>query len=359
MKKNTIVLMLAVLSMLLLASGAVAQDKEDGGDLLKAFLSDRRPEIEKIADDPGRMEEYVLSQKDVNVGYKGGRTLLHYAAIQGYLSVAQLLVEKGAKVNARDNDGRTPLHDAMSYHAYDVAKFLVRNGADMALKNKDGATPLFAVVYTDGNDPVVTELVSFFIERGFDVRKSADADLLDQSIRRGHKDIALVLLNKGIRIDDASLFAAASAGYDDIFTILLSKGARPKQEGILHAACGSGSLAIVKTLVEKGEGPAARDIDSALYQGHLDVAVYLNDVLKKTGKQTVDLRRLCDLKPASGRCKALFYRGYYDAATKACREFVYGGCDGVAPFHSVEACRNVCEDILTDRGVSPREGKDR
>lgn len=35
-------------------------------------------------------------------------------------------------------------------------------------------------------------------------------------------------------------------------------------------------------------------------------------------------------------------RYYYDAETKTCKEFFYGGCQGVVPFETLEACRKGC-----------------
>jgi Ankyrin repeats (many copies) len=43
-----------------------------------------------------------------------GRTALHWAAQEGHRAVVELLLEKGADVEARDNDGRTALHFAES-----------------------------------------------------------------------------------------------------------------------------------------------------------------------------------------------------------------------------------------------------
>ena len=114
-----------------ISAAAFARDSQD--DLLQEFFADRRTEIEKTADNPGLMKEYVLSQKDVNARDKDGRTLLHYAANKGYLEIVRLLLEKGANINVQDNDGRTPLHEAMSYHALGVARFLVENGANVNL----------------------------------------------------------------------------------------------------------------------------------------------------------------------------------------------------------------------------------
>jgi len=35
-------------------------------------------------------------------------------------------------------------------------------------------------------------------------------------------------------------------------------------------------------------------------------------------------------------------RYYYDAETKTCKEFLYGGCQGVVPFETLEGCRKGC-----------------
>jgi hypothetical protein len=51
----------------------------------------------------------------------------------------------------------------------------------------------------------------------------------------------------------------------------------------------------------------------------------------------------CDLKPDGGQCKGLFWKYYYNPATKKCEEFAYGGCGGVVPFETKEECRGMCE----------------
>jgi len=181
------------------------------------------------------------------------------------------------------------------------------------------------------------------MQRGFDVKKSADARLLNETIRRQHRDVVLILLQNGIEFDDSALFDSARIGYEDVFAMLLSKGASPKQKGIIGAACESGNLNIVKTLVENGQEPTAENIDFALYKGHIKVAAYLNALLKKAKGQEVDIRRRCYLKPDPGTCKALFFAAYYNLTTKTCAEFVYGGCGGEVPFDTVQACKKVCE----------------
>ena len=51
----------------------------------------------------------------------------------------------------------------------------------------------------------------------------------------------------------------------------------------------------------------------------------------------------CELLPDSGPCFAAFRRYYYNQDTKECEEFIWGGCNGVVPFDTLEECK-ACED---------------
>ncbi len=50
----------------------------------------------------------------------------------------------------------------------------------------------------------------------------------------------------------------------------------------------------------------------------------------------------CTMIPEKGSCKGLFVNYYYDPKTDRCREFIYGGCEGVVPFETQSACEKVC-----------------
>lgn len=50
----------------------------------------------------------------------------------------------------------------------------------------------------------------------------------------------------------------------------------------------------------------------------------------------------CTLIPEVGPCDAVFPIYYYDQTDGICKEFIWGGCDGVVPFETLEACQE-CE----------------
>ena len=62
---------------------------------------------------------------------------MHYAAGYGQKEIAELLIAKGADVNAKDNSGRTPLDLAIQYNKPETADLLRQHGgktgAELAL----------------------------------------------------------------------------------------------------------------------------------------------------------------------------------------------------------------------------------
>jgi ankyrin repeat protein len=76
----------------------------------------------------------------------GGFTPLLFAARQGCIECARILVKAGADVNAADPDGLTPLISAIINGHDDLAGFLIDAGADPNLADKTGRTALYAAV---------------------------------------------------------------------------------------------------------------------------------------------------------------------------------------------------------------------
>jgi len=48
----------------------------------------------------------------------------------------------------------------------------------------------------------------------------------------------------------------------------------------------------------------------------------------------------CDLEPDPGLGKAHFPKYYFDKEEQKCKEFIWGGYDGVVPFDTIEECQS-------------------
>jgi uncharacterized protein len=77
---------------------------------------------------------------------RGGMTPLHYAARDGRLDIARMLVAAGADVERREANGIAPLLMAVLNNQLGVAGLLLDAGADPNVDDFWGRTPLFAAV---------------------------------------------------------------------------------------------------------------------------------------------------------------------------------------------------------------------
>lgn len=50
----------------------------------------------------------------------------------------------------------------------------------------------------------------------------------------------------------------------------------------------------------------------------------------------------CQLIPDAGPCDAYIPKYYFDMTAGKCKEFIWGGCEGVVPFNTMEECQQ-CE----------------
>jgi ankyrin repeat protein len=81
------------------------------------------------------------------IGKQGGFTALHYAARDGFATIAHALLDAGVNPNVpTDGDRSTPILIATINGHYDLALTLLARGADPNAANDDGVTPLFATL---------------------------------------------------------------------------------------------------------------------------------------------------------------------------------------------------------------------
>ncbi len=68
------------------------------------------------------------------------RSPLHIAALEGHRAVVELLLARGAAVNATSKYGDTPLHFAITHGDREVITSLYKAGADVKIENDDGVS---------------------------------------------------------------------------------------------------------------------------------------------------------------------------------------------------------------------------
>lgn len=103
-------------------------------------------EDEGAGEEEEEEEPEPMSYDDL-VGKQGGLTALHYAARDGRVEAARLLLEAGADLDHRTGGDRsTPMLVAIINGNYDLAMEFLARGADPNLASEDGVAPLYAVL---------------------------------------------------------------------------------------------------------------------------------------------------------------------------------------------------------------------
>ncbi len=211
-----------------------------------------------------------------------GNTALHFAAQEGHLPMVELLLARGADVNARNNFQQTPLHLAATWNAGSCVDRLLECGADPVAVDDQGKTPLQLAqaqqhvelwhamlgsqlrraASTGDALAVMSALTSGAL---VDSKNNTSGDTaLHVAAKNGHASIIGILLDHSpdpagsLRVlneaGDAPLHIAARAGETDGIRIILSvPGIDPNittAEGdtALHIAAGEGWIQTVQEL---------------------------------------------------------------------------------------------------------------
>jgi ankyrin repeat protein len=199
--------------------------------------------------------------------YEDFGSCLHSAAQRGNVKVCELLLNRGADCNRKNNKGQTPLHIAAMTGQILVVKLLVQFGADPTIADKKGRQPLHRAA--GGGYTKILELL---------LNIGAQVDLLDErrrtalfaSCHSGMLGTAQLLIHYGADISikdkygDTPLHAAVVAGTEDIVKLLLQNGSDlnvRNAQGIspLHNAAWRGCSQIAEVLVLDGADVNAND----------------------------------------------------------------------------------------------------
>ena len=206
----------------------------------------------------------------------GSLTPLMFAAREGDLESAKMLIAAGAQIDAKGGDGKDALGLAIFNGGYDVASFLIDQHANVNQADAQRFTPLFWAVdrrnmETAPNFPwVVTAdplpLIKKLLDAGANVNYVVN-NTPRARMRDGSPRIVFA----------TALMRAAFSGDIELVKLLLAHGADAKiiskdSETVLMAACGTGfipgyskgrtpaeRLEVVKLLIDLGQDVNAAD----------------------------------------------------------------------------------------------------
>ncbi|MDD4954920.1 MAG: ankyrin repeat domain-containing protein [Candidatus Omnitrophica bacterium] len=165
------------------------------------------------------VEVLIRKGADINAKDDAGHTPLQLCVASRNYQVAESLLKNGADIKVRDKSGKTVLHWAAQEGSYNMSKMLIKYEAPVNAKDNNGLTPLHLTVPSDS---------LFRSGRAFLKKGKKPAGL---SAYAGHYEIAELLLKKGADINAVSnggitpLNLAAQKGYYRMVELFLKKGA--------------------------------------------------------------------------------------------------------------------------------------
>ena len=128
--------------------------------------------------------------------HPGGFSPLHLAAFSGVPGAVQLLLDRGAEINARARSKfkNTPLQAALLAGQYATAKLLLERGADPLVRQALGFTPLHEAALLGRRD-----LVDLFLGAGAEINSRTDdgRTAVTEALRGKHPELADYLRSKG------------------------------------------------------------------------------------------------------------------------------------------------------------------
>ncbi|XP_019620315.1 PREDICTED: death-associated protein kinase 1-like [Branchiostoma belcheri] len=275
----------------------------------------------------------LQAQEGVKVRVKSSRewdfvddqTPLHVASRHGQTAVAELLVQHGANLEARDGLlQQTPLHIATKQGHTATSEVLIRFGADIMAQDKLQQTPLHVAANWD-----YTGTSELLIYSGADLMAG---DKLQQTplhlaAHKGHAKTSQLLIRCGANVNAkdkyqrTSLHLAAAEGHLGICGLLIQSGANVmardvEQKTPLHLAAVRGRTEIAELLLQSGADIMAKDeeqqtpLHRAARWGHSGTSELLirnkADVIAKDEKQNTPLH-LAAYQGHSETCRLLIH----------------------------------------------------
>lgn len=212
----------------LLKSGADVNAVNEGGDnaLFDAVTRDN-PSVAVAA-------RLIDAGLDLEYEHKSYKTILCWAANCGRKEIVELLLVRGAKVNAAIDRNESPIAQAMMGKHHDIVKLLLKAGADPESKNYGGWT-LLEYATEQKDEDLVRDIIQRTAAKGTaqsDSERSAKAEALAKAAERGDVSMLKLLVEQGADINginrwgsETALMKAAYYGHADAARWLIDRGA--------------------------------------------------------------------------------------------------------------------------------------
>ncbi|KAH7350622.1 hypothetical protein BKA65DRAFT_242529 [Rhexocercosporidium sp. MPI-PUGE-AT-0058] len=188
------------------------------------------------------------------------RTALLAVASRGHESVVQLLLDRGADVNAQGGNYGNALQAAAFQGESNIVQFLLERGVDVNAQGGYFGNSLQAAA-CEGE----SSIVQLLLDRGADINAQGGyyGNALQAAAYRGYESVVQLLLDRGAKVNAQggeygnALQAAARRGHESVVQLLLDRGADVNTQGgyfgnALQAAALEGDNNLVQLLLDRG-----------------------------------------------------------------------------------------------------------
>nr|CAH8871646.1 unnamed protein product [Trichobilharzia regenti] len=204
----------------------------------------------------------LLNNAEVNVNHQSqpGFTPLHIAAHYGNVTVARLLIDRGADVNFQAKNNITPLHVAAKWGRGGMVQLLLSANALVDCRTRDGLTPLHCAARSGH-----AELASLLMGAGANPSAKTRSGLtpLHMAAQGNNEEVARVLILCGASVADRTgdsltpLHVAAHCGNAEVARVLLDNGCDVNARALngftpLHIACKKQKIRVIELLLQYG-----------------------------------------------------------------------------------------------------------
>lgn len=270
--------------------------------------------------------DFLASMEGIDELDFRGYSMLHYAAAQGDLTLAEKLIRLGANPNVLDKNGNSPLHWSVFHQREPMVSFLISRGAQINLQNFEGDTPLHWACSVVNNARLVWGLIQ--LGAWLNLTAEAGQTALHNACAVGDLQTIVCLLRAGAFINaedehsESALHWAVREEQTNVVKLLLQAGIQVNLqnddgETALHLAVTTDYTAAVDLLLRSPKVPvdiSAQDecgmspVQLALVYAHVgvvqkflecgvDIASYLN--LKTS---TVNLQQKAQFAYGDQKC---------------------------------------------------------